>query len=233
MIKISVLTPSIRKEGLGLVKKALSQQSFQEFEWLVGSPFEYHDAYWVKDNFKGGYWSLNRIYNKLIKKAKGELIVSWQDFTYAKPDALEKFWVDYEATHGVISGVGNKYSDDTWTSMVWKDPRERADQGSFYACNPVDIEINFAAIPKKGLYDIGGFDEEMDFLGFGLDGVSVSQRLDLLGYMTYLDQANKSYSLTHGRPTGWDEHNLLGDKYFEHMKGLIDKDVWPRLKYLV
>jgi len=198
MAGITVITPSIRKEGLLLVKEALDKQTFEDWEWVIGSPFKPEQkCIWVKDEFHDGYWSLNRIYNSMISKAKHDLIVSWQDWTYAKPDALEKFWNDYQVTKGVIGAVGNKYKDETWTEKVWSDPRERSDQGTFYACTPQDVEWNLCACPKRALYDIGGFDEEMDFLGFGCDGVSVNERMDKFGYMTYLDQTIKLYSLVH------------------------------------
>lgn len=240
MAAISVITPTIRKDGLPLVMKALKRQTFEDFEWIIGSYFNVDhiienmnvDMAWIKDEYKDGIWSLNRIYNDLIVKSRGELIVSWQDFTYANPDALEKFWNNYQATKGAVSGVGNKYADETWSVKTWQDPRERADQGSFYACTPQDIEFNFCAVPKQSLCDIGGFDEEMDFLGFGMDGVSVAERLDAVGCMTYLDQSNKSYSVGHSRPKGWDEHNLLGQGYFKRRQELFDKGEWPRLQWL-
>lgn len=240
MPQISVITPTIRKEGLPLVMKSLKRQTFGDFEWLIGSPFSVDDVIesmsvdmtWVKDEFKGGLWTLGRIYNSLIGKCRGELIVSWQDFTYANPDALEKFWNDYQSTKGAISGVGNKYTDEAWSIKTWQDPRERSDQGSFYACTPQDVEWNFCCCPKKSLYDIGGFDESMDFKFFGMDGVSVNERLDAVGCMTYLDQTNKSYSLNHGRPEGWDDNNGVSGSYLKHKQELIDKGVWPRLQYL-
>lgn len=233
-MKISVITPSIRKEGLKLVQKALKRQNFKKFEWIVGSPeVPEVDCIWIKDIYKGGYWSLNRIYNDLIEKATGRLIVSWQDFTYANPDALEKFWDCYQTNkQAIVSGVGNKYMDDSWSAKTWQDPRERDDMGSFYECYPNDIEFNFCAFPLYSIYDIGGFDEGMDLLGFGMDGISVVERMDELGFKFYLDQTNKSYSLEHDRPKGWDKHNLLNGGYTDRKQQLMAKGTWPKLKYL-
>jgi len=61
---ISIITPTIRESGLSLVDKTLRRQTFTDIEWLVGSKFQSEFGRWVKDDFEGGYWTLNRIYNK-------------------------------------------------------------------------------------------------------------------------------------------------------------------------
>jgi len=48
-MKISVITPTIREEGLPIVDKALNRQSFEDFEWLVGSPFPTEYGKWVEE----------------------------------------------------------------------------------------------------------------------------------------------------------------------------------------
>lgn len=238
MGKITVITPTIRPEGLEIVNTALKRQTFRDFEWLVGSPQKpsIYDLKWVKDDFTEGYWTLNRTYNKLIKKAKGDLIVSWQDYTFADPDCLEKFWFHYkQEPKTLVSAVGNKY-DAVYPELgakVWQDPRERDDQGSFYGVYPQDIEWNLASIPKQALYDVGGFDESLDFLGFGMDAYQVNHRLDDLGgYDFKIDQTIKSYSLVHGRVENWDRDNVLGEKYQTHTNKLKLGGKWPKLEYL-
>ncbi len=221
-IKISVITPTVRPEGLKLVEKALQRQTFTDFEWIIeerhGKPQ------------KGLVWTLNRDYNRAIKRAKGELIVSWQDYTFAKPDALEKYWYHYATEpQCIVSGVGNKYLDDTWTVVTWQDPRERNDISSFYPCFFNDIEGNFAAVPQRAFDAVGGFDESLDRY-FGMDFFSVMDRLNLLGGWDFkLDQTNKSYSLEHKRPKDWDEKNALGPIYDKIRQTYIEN---PRLTYL-
>ena len=234
---ISIITPTIRPKGLEIVAKSLSWQTLTDYEWLVGSSFKpEHDCVWVKDDFKGGFWTLNRIYNKLISKAKGNLLVSWQDFTYADPEALSKFLFYYRKDRRTIAtGVGGKYEDDSWTNRVWQDPRERDDLGSMYETDFANIEGNFCGVPKRAMYDIGGFDEELDQLGFGMDWYGVLERLyDFGGYRFMIDQTNKSYSLEHGRVGGkkWDKHNLLDGGYQRRRTELIKADVYPVLGYL-
>lgn len=212
----------MRPEGLSLVEKALKRQTFRDFEWLVGSPYKPVGSYWVQDDFKGGFWTLNRIYNKLIQEAKADLIVSWQDYTFADPDTLEKFYFHFtQEPKTLVSGIGNKYQDDTWREIVWKDPRERADMGTYYPCIFADIEFNLCSIPKEALSKIGGFIEDMDFLGYGMDGYSVVERLNEMGGWDFkLNQTIKSYSLPHPRLPDWDKNNLLRrwDKVKDHLK---------------
>lgn len=203
---ISVITPTIRgKEGLKLAEKALSRQTEQDFEWIV----EY-----ASDPLPNCVWSLNRDYNTAIKRAKGDLIISWQDFTYAEPECLEKFLFHHnQEPKTLVTAVGNKYSDNTWSVVTWKDPRERSDQGTYYPCFFNDIEFNLCSIPKQAFYDIGGFDEELDHY-FGMDGYSVVERLNLLGgYDFKIDQTIKSFSLEHGRVSDWEEKNALHGPY--------------------
>ena len=222
MRKITVITPSVRPDGLKLVEKALKRQTFRDFDWIVqGKGGE------IPDNC---VWRLNRDYNIAIQKAKGELIVSWQDWTYANPDVLERFWNHYqEEPKTLVTGVGNKYQDDTWTVMTWKDPRERSDQGSYYPCYFNDIEWNFCAVPKQALYDVGGFDEYLD-RWYGMDGYSVVDRINMIGgYDFKIDQGIKSYSLEHGRPPQWEEKNALHGPYNERRKDYL---VNPLLPYL-
>lgn len=243
-IKISILTPTIRKEGLPIVQKAIKKQTFKNFEWLIGSPFHPNipSTTWVIDDIEGGFWGLNRIYNRLIKQAQGELIVSWQDWIYAKPDALQKFWDQYQETGGVISGVGDQY--ESIDSMgkphikIWSDPRKRLDQGSFYECYPHDCEWNFCAVPKQALKDVGGFDEEMDFRCRGVDALQVNLRLDELSWKFYLDQTNESYTIRHGREDyggqkEWDKtHGVFNGEHEKRIIELKKQKLWPSLNYL-
>lgn len=221
-MKISVTCPSVRPEGLELVEKALDRQTFRDFDWVINSK-----------RYEGGYWGLNRAYNDLIRDAKGELIVSWQDYTFANPHTLETFWFHYQdEPKTLVSAVGNKYKDATFVAKVWQDPRERIDQGTYYECYPWDIEANLCSIPKQAILDVGGFDEQMDFEGYGFDARGVFERIDMLGkYKFKIDQSIKSYSLEHGRPDGWDEHNMLG-KWTDYKSKQIDKKRYPVLSYL-
>lgn len=242
-MKVSVITPSIRKEGLSVVKKSLENQTFRDFEWLIGAPFdpEIPETKWVRDDFVGGFWSLNRIYNNLFNTAQGDIIVTWQDWIYAEPDAIEKFVQNVEQTGGVVSGVGDQYAlVGKWGKpriKVWSDPRKKS-TNSFYECWPNDAEWNFCAFPKQAIIDIGGMDEQLDFLGYGGDQLQAVERMDAVGYKFFLDQTNESYTIQHDRgdfggQKNWDDnHVLFNGKYIDRKRELINSGEWPKLNYL-
>ncbi len=210
---ISVISPSIRPEGLKLVEKSLKRQTHTDYEWLVDTSNEKNE---------GDYWGVYKAYNRLLKKAKGELIVSWQDYTYASPDTLEKFWFHHiTEPRTIVGAVGNKYADDTWTVLTWQDPRE---QGmSYQECPWMSVELNLAAFPKEAFYAVGGFDEYLDKYS-SLCGIDVLDRLRLLsGYKFKLDQTIKTYSLEHGRLPLWDEHTPFNGAYTERRKSYTKK----------
>lgn len=255
---ISLITPTIRKEGLEIVRKALKRQTIKNFNWYIGSKFdpEITEAIWVKDDFEGGFWTLNRIYNKLLgtackknlgrqsnKKSVGDhLIISLQDNIWIEKDGIEKFYTCQKETGGLVSGIGNQYSELNERGkpqiLSWKDPRKTNKFGSLYECTFPDIEWNWCAIPASAIFDVGGFDEHLDFLGYGMDGYQVNERLNELGYKFFLDQTNESFTLRHDRSafggeTNWDKNNNLSNGNYEKERlGLIQKGLWPRLNYL-
>lgn len=239
MVKISIVTPTVRRDSLELIKRSLEHQVFKDFEWLVCSPFPVKEATWIKDDFEGGFWSLNRAYNKLFNKAQGELVVSWQDNIWVPPPGLKKFWEAYRK-HGdkaVFSGVGDQYSQiDEYCKpfiKVWADPRKTDKYGEFYRCMWNDCEWNFAAFSKKAIYDIGGMDEKLDFLGYGGDQLQVCERWNDDGYEFWLDQTNESFTLRHGRKKNWDKNNVLQNgKYDKRKEELKESRYWPHLEYL-
>jgi hypothetical protein len=240
---VSVITPSIRPEALDIVRQGLLKQSFKDWEWLIGSPFDpkIKEARWIKDEFTGGFWTLNRIYNALIAASHGELIVSWQDSIWVPQDGLQKFddaWNEVNNT-SVISGVGDQYAQLSRFGKpevkIWSDPRKTDRYGSFYECTFPDVEWNWCAIPKVALEMVGGFDDQLDFRGFGMDGYQVNERLNTLGYKFYLDQSNESFTLRHGRDAHggekeWDKNNNLSNgQYEKRREELILSEEWPIL----
>jgi hypothetical protein len=223
--KIVVITPTIRLEGLPLVQRALEEQTFDGFDWYVCSPTKPPKdcwATWIPDNFKGGLWSLNRAYNAMIKKSDAELLVSWQDFTYAKPDTLERFWKHYEyEPNMLVTALGDKYETETWRKKTWTDPRFGG------MCNFPEVEWNLCSCPRQALVDIGGFDEDSDFLYLGMDGYGVNERLASLGYQFYADRKIESFSLGHGRVANWEKDNGIHGLYQKRVEELKTRNQWP------
>jgi hypothetical protein len=210
---------------LEIVKKGLDRQTIPYDEWLVGSPEDYGYGKWVKDAYKGGFWSFGRISNQLLKQAKGDLIVSVQDYTFINPQALEKF----AFYNKIVSGIGDKY-DSVYPlgNRLWTDPRRATGKG-FRECNFALVEGNFCAFPKQAVIDMGGFDESLDFLGYGLDFYSLWDRMDMKGYKFFIDDTNESFSLAHDRAKDWDEKNIKVEQYREKREEYLKN---PVLSYL-
>jgi hypothetical protein len=239
MAKLSIITPTVRKEGLALIEQSLTNQTFTDYEWLIGSPFdpEIENAVWVKDDFEGGFWSLNRIYNRLFQQAKSDIIVSWQDWIWIPPNGLEKFWINYQKVKAPITGVGDQYQSlDEYgkpVHKVWDDPRKTSEYGSFYECFPDDCEFNWCILPKQLVYKVGGMDEQLDFLGYGGDQLQMVERMGEMGIKFYIDQTNESFTVRHGRTDGWEKNHVLKNGTYEKRKQeLIAQKKWPILDYL-
>lgn len=248
MPKVSIITPSVREKGLDVVRESLCYQTYTDWEWIVCSPFEIKDALWTQDNFHGGFWGLNRAYNALFKKSHGEIIISWQDYIWLPPEALNKMVNAVERTGGIVSGVGDQYqrlNEDTGKPEVklWSDPRKTNKYGDFYECHPNDVEWNWAGMPREVPFSVGGFDEKLDFLGFGGDQLQFMERADELGYKSFLDQSNESFTLRHDRSffggeKNWNNHHVLFSleqgisKYDQRKKELKDRGNWPVLTYI-
>ena len=236
---VSVITPTVREDGLDIVHKSLDKQTYKNWEWLIGSNFnpKIKEAIWVEDNFEGGYWTLNRIYNRLFKLAKGQIIISWQDWIHTPPDGIQKFVDALEETGDVVvSGVGDQYLKvGEWGKpeiSIWSDPRKNTKYGSFYECYWNDAEWNWCAFPKKLIDKVGGMDEKLDFIGYGGDQFQVCERWEDMGVKFYLDQSNESFTVRHERDhTDWDDkHVLFNGEYKKRKQELIKEGKWPIIK---
>lgn len=160
-MKISVLTPTIRPQGLHRVQESLRKQTFKDFEWLVevGLGVE-HD--------------LNKAYNKMIRRANGELIVFLQDYTSIPDDGLEKFWNFYvENKNTFTTAPLGKTIDGNEIKWDWRKYKNEIDFQGW--------EIDWGACPKSALFDIGGFNEDLDKF-WSFDNVDVAYRAKMLGY---------------------------------------------------
>lgn len=182
-IKISVLTPTIRGDkGIEPNAQSLASQTFppDEVEWLV----EYGNG---KDH------NLNASFNRLLKQAKGELIVFMEDYTKATTEGLRKFWEGYQK-HPDVFWTAPLGKTQDWNYITW-DWRAYADAiETTYNC----WEIDWGAAPKKALFEIGGFDEELDKYWSG-DNVNVGYRAYLNGYKFKNMFDNPAVALDHDK----------------------------------
>lgn len=170
MIKISVITCSIRPNGLDIIRTGLLKQTFTDFEWITEIGLDIHD--------------LNQAYNRALKRAKGELVVSLQDYILIRPDYLQKFWDAYQkypkafitAPVGKVDNL-NYAGNAVWDWRAWRNN----DTDTIRDCEWNCWEIDSGAAPLKALKEIGGFDEALDGTWSG-DNVNVGCRAQLAGY---------------------------------------------------
>lgn len=184
MIKISVVTPTIRPESLAQMRDCLKGQTFKDFEWLV-------------DINVTGKHDLNAAFNRLINRSKGELIVFYEDYTKILPDGLERFWKAYqENPNTLFTAPLGKVRD--WTDKPHWDWRanHKPEEGDYTSCRWDTCELDWGAIPKKILVDIGGFDEELD-ANWSCDNVNVGCRADLAGCKFLCVFSNPAIAIDH------------------------------------
>ena len=237
-MKISVITPSVRPELLEIVKKCLARQTFDSFEWLVVSPFEYKDAIWVEDPpmREGDYYRLNGAWNAGIRKATGDLLVIICDGLWFEPDLLERCWNHFEANpYACISCVGDQFTrieNGKPENRVWTDPRRRTDFGSFYEVGEMEMEFCLVSLPKQAMLDIGGFEEEFD-KGAAVSEKEAMARAYKAGYKLYIDQTLEYRAIQHPRlSTTWDEHYHIACDLWARYQPLIESGERLALDYI-
>lgn len=169
------------------------------------------------DKREGAYTNLAHADNEGFSSCDGELIVCLQDYIWIPPTGLEQYlWHHTNHPEGIIvTGVGHQYSqpypvnkdgkitvfDKPYTRrpemISWIDPRVNGTRPSFSEAEPVEIEFNYCAIPKKIIEEVGGMDEEFDFKGFAWDNTYICAKAQLAGYKMYLDQSNECMGFNH------------------------------------
>ena len=205
MVSITVIIPTIRDASLN--ERCLKRQTFKDFETIIQRP--------TRPKPEGYFYQLNYDYNQAVKKAKGELIISYQDMIEIRPDCLERFWEHYKTNaKAIVGAVGDQYSSFDPPVKVWIDPRKRLDQGSFYECLEEDVEYTLCSIPKQAIFDVGGFDEYFDHYP-AISEKELNARMYKAGYKFYLDQSIEYRAIHHPRMTdNWDEKYNEGCIYY-------------------
>jgi len=176
-IRVSVLTPSIRPEGLERVAEGLRVQTLQDYEWLI--EINTHNVV-----------DLNAAMNRMLRRAKGELIVFLQDFIKIEPDGLEKFWLAYQNKHAFYTAPVGKMHNGLEV-YDWR-------KAGRVECDWKVWEIDWGAAPRDYLFNIGGFDERLDE-AWGFDNVNVGLRADMAGYKFFNIPANPAIAIDHDK----------------------------------
>lgn len=236
-MKISVVTPSIRENGLDMVKKCLDRQTFKEYEWLVCTPYEYSGAskrIVEPQKQPQDTYSLNKCWNLLFKECQGKLVVSIVDLMWFTPDVLEKLWLHYQNNpKSCVSGFGHQYErieNGKPEGVVWVDPLQKQEQ--FYQKSPLDFELCLSSIPLQAIKDVGGVDEGFDRYA-AMSEKEFSLRISKLGYTFWMDQSIEYRAIKHPRLTqNWDERYFAGQSYFKQCIDDIESGKKKKLDYL-
>ena len=182
-MKISILTPTIRGEdALRQNKESIDSQTFDpnQFEWIT-------------EEGDGKVHDLNAAFNRMLRKAKGELIVFMEDYTRATTNGLIKFWEAYNKEPNTFFTAPLGKTLD-WVKINW-DWRAYADATDI---EYKSWEIDWGAAPREALFKVGGFDEELDKYWSG-DNVSVALRASRAGYQFKNLFDNPAVALDHDR----------------------------------
>lgn len=181
-MKISVITPSIRSEGLDVTQRALKKQTFQDFEWIP------------KYSEPGDVPDLCKSMNEGLQEATGDVLVFLQDFIVPEPTALERIWkqhrMDPDSAYtypvGKVMALGDK--DIRWD---WRMFREVGQPMAYY-----EWEIDFGSIVREKVMEVGGFDEDYDS-GFGWENVDLAYRMFLRGQTFRVQPEIKAVAIDH------------------------------------
>jgi len=198
MVRISVITPTMRDGGLELCAQGLKAQTFKDFEWIIVSemaPLHRQfgfDAIILDAPRKKRFSNLNASLNEGLKRAKGELIVMLQDFIKPNPDGLQKFWDFYQDNQmSLITGPVGKTTDFRDTTWEWRASGELRRLDSY-----AEWEADWAAAPRDMFLELGGYDELYDN-GWSWDNVNLAFRASRLGYDFWNDPTNKALAYDH------------------------------------
>lgn len=194
MPRISVLTTTIRPEYLAITQKTLEDQTYTDFEWLV--EVSTHD----------GFFRLPENYNKMLRRARGEIIVSLQDcISLHGPDALARI-AGLNHDHIAYTYPVGKYTDDeSAIKWDWRDYPRAQQQDKI---TPNQWEIDLASAPRSLFFDIGGFDETFKD-GWGWDNVEVGWRAQAAGYSFKVSVVAEGHALDHDALTEHPHRNKL------------------------
>lgn len=233
MYKISIITPTIRENGMAMLRESLLKQTLpkSDWEWIVCSPFRYdYCDKWIPDPPKneGDLYGYHKAINELIKVAEGELIICVNDMTALFPDVLEKFWKHFqEDPMKIYCGLGNPEVKEEAKEygQKWLDIRWNYISQPIQATNLINFDTALSGIPKKALDVIGypAIDPVYDQYACWGDRemlVNVMKQ----GYRLFIDSTINFDGFTHmGHPEmkDWDERFKKGEQFFATRNGGI------------
>lgn len=219
-MKISVITPSIRLPELELVRESLTKQTFDDFEWIVCSPFEYRFARWIQSRPKNedDFWGYCKAMNDLFKVAKGYLVVVCNDSQYLKKDVLQRFWTHFEEDPtSCVAGLGNHYKkvvNGVGVDETYHDVRFNQ-YSSFQGATETSFDSCLCSIPYRAILFSQGINEVFDKVCCYGDR-EMMVRIRRLGFTLNIDPKIEFVAQKHTKE--YDPLNKWGEKFVEGEK---------------
>lgn len=237
---VSIITPTIRKGFWNIMSNNLSKQTYQNFEWIVVDDHkedrsdimkQYCDTYGITGKYirgnKGQYhYGLSTANNVGWQNSQGELLVWLQDFMIMPEQGLEalvdlyrhnpKALLSPTDVNRVPSVPPDPESEDWFNGetsvfgeVYFNNPRNLR-MGIRESSNPFDFEMNYAAVPRTVVEDLGGWYEFFnDALGY--DNTEFAYRALSAGYKILIDDTNQATGLNHWEALK-DKPEELGEK---------------------
>ena len=124
MVKVSVILPTYRIGGVDIAFEGLGNQTFTDYEVVMVDAlyrnrrdliFEYAEEKGVPLKYVPPhrdilpYDSVCIFRNSGLFHAEGELVIWFMDYTYAKPDWIERHWSNYDEAERVSSIAPHEY----------------------------------------------------------------------------------------------------------------------------
>lgn len=266
MPKISVLNLTNRPGGIDVLWANMRRQTFEDWELIIvdgrwrdreQEVKEYINDPRLKyarqsDKREGAHTNLAHADNEGFRLCDGELIVCLQDYQWAPPDALEKYWFYYEKDpRCLVTGIGHHYSDPRPVNddgkitvfdkpftgrpfnVSWSDPRVGGEM--LREAQPVEWEMSYSSIPRQVIYNIGGMDERFDFEGFAWDNTYIAYKAQLNGSKIYLDQTNEVMGFDHDLwwPNPLKVNRISPRDYFhKKVQAMVNKEIPAKDNFL-
>lgn len=218
-MKISVLTPTLRPDGLRMVHQCLRNQTHDDYEWIISAPTHVAENIKIQSNKirviidrpknEGDFYSLNKAFNDLTMEASTDNLVFAVDNIWFHNSTLERFAANFrDDPDGCVSSYGNHYRkivvrDDKgglYPEVLWNHDERLAvlaKAGMNSGKMPSNfMKLDLASMPRSRVIEAGMFDESYDKYA-GCSEKELATRLQIIGCNFYLDQYIECRNWTH------------------------------------
>lgn len=234
---ISVVTATTRPDGLVMVADCLGEQTCRDFEWLIcwpaGTPAPRDLLTYLADRVPearvlhdpprrpGDFYRLNGAWNKLARNARGGLLVFAVDWIWFEPDALELFLATHrDLPDAVVSSWAHHYRKVVHgrPEVLWNQDGRLDRVGDDARMSPDFLELSLAAVPKRLLAAVGGFDEDYDAVA-GNSEKDAALRMAKVGAEFYLALSVPHRIYTHPK----EDSAVLWDRKYKESCALLTR----------